>query len=304
MTDDYNIAAIRQLLLNAFTAQELHSFCFDRPVFHPIVNLFGPKLGLTDMVGQVIEYCYRHVLLDKLLAEVQQFNPAQYALFESDLLITEPAEEEEGPSPPPPIPSEPEEEEEEEPPLPIPRRSWWMLVLLLSNLGLVLFWGWCLLRDQPELMAYLQTVFTILGVLVAVLALIFVTRRPVAWGHALHRLGTRPRWLYVILALTTLNVAVFLLFCPSRRPTAYMELVLDNGPAPEPHQVEELKAVLQEELSRALPDAALALRVFGLDCSETERMVSFSRGNAAKVVEALDDVQPVPRAETNAGLPA
>jgi formylglycine-generating enzyme required for sulfatase activity len=36
------------------------------------------------MVDRVVEYCDRHVLLDRLLAEVKQFNPGQYTrLFES-----------------------------------------------------------------------------------------------------------------------------------------------------------------------------------------------------------------------------
>jgi formylglycine-generating enzyme required for sulfatase activity len=84
----YNIAAIRQLLLAAFTPEELRRFCYDRPDFRPVVDLFGPGLGFSAMVDQVVEYCDRRVLLDELLAEVKQTNPRQYARFEATLLVT------------------------------------------------------------------------------------------------------------------------------------------------------------------------------------------------------------------------
>jgi len=77
-------------------------------------------------------------------------------------------------------------------------------------------------------------------------------------------------------------------------PTAYAEFILDNGPVSDPHQLDWLKQVLDEELARSLPDAALALRVFGQECGQTRRLVNFSRGNAPKVAKALEKVQPVP----------
>ena len=51
-----NIAAIRQLLLAAFTPEELRRFCYDRPTFRPVVSRFGPGHGLDDMVDEVVEY--------------------------------------------------------------------------------------------------------------------------------------------------------------------------------------------------------------------------------------------------------
>jgi formylglycine-generating enzyme required for sulfatase activity len=78
---DYNIATIRQLLLAALTPDELRRFCYDRPTFRPIVDLFGPGQGLSAMVDQVVEFCDRQVLLDQLLTEVRQTNPRQYARF-------------------------------------------------------------------------------------------------------------------------------------------------------------------------------------------------------------------------------
>jgi formylglycine-generating enzyme required for sulfatase activity len=92
----YSIATIRQLLLAAFTPEELRRFCYDRPTFRPIVDLFGPGLGAVDMVDRVVEYCDRNLLLDELLAELKKHNPPQYARF----IKPEPSEKEPAPSTP------------------------------------------------------------------------------------------------------------------------------------------------------------------------------------------------------------
>ena len=75
---DHNIAAIRKLLIAAFTAEEVHRFCQDRPLFQPIVDRFGPNDGLDDMVDEAIIYCQKRFLFDQLLDEVQRYNPTQY----------------------------------------------------------------------------------------------------------------------------------------------------------------------------------------------------------------------------------
>jgi hypothetical protein len=79
---EYNIAAIRQLLLNAFTPQELRRFCQDRPTFRPVVDRFGEGHGLDDMADEVIDYCETRILWAELLAAVKEENPRQYAHFE------------------------------------------------------------------------------------------------------------------------------------------------------------------------------------------------------------------------------
>ena len=71
----YHIDKIRDLLENAFTAQELERFCQDRPVFRPIVRRFSPGHGLDDMADEVLDYCTTHELLGTLLSEVEQENP-------------------------------------------------------------------------------------------------------------------------------------------------------------------------------------------------------------------------------------
>jgi hypothetical protein len=77
--DNPPIAAIRDLLEAAFTAKTLKRFCQDRPDFRPLVTDFSPSDGLSDMVERIIVYCGEFLLWDKLLAEVKEERPQQYA---------------------------------------------------------------------------------------------------------------------------------------------------------------------------------------------------------------------------------
>jgi hypothetical protein len=88
MTDQpisYNVAAIRELLTEAFTPEDLRRFCEDRPIFRPVVARFGPGMGLDDSVDEVITYCRTRLLFPELLAAVEETNPRQYASFERQL---------------------------------------------------------------------------------------------------------------------------------------------------------------------------------------------------------------------------
>lgn len=85
-TQAYNLAAIRQLLQAAFTAEELRRFCYDRPAFRPITNRFGPGHGLDDMVDEVITYCETYLTFPELLDEIRQANPRQYERFAARIL--------------------------------------------------------------------------------------------------------------------------------------------------------------------------------------------------------------------------
>lgn len=99
----YDLGAIRELLLAAFSPEELRRFCQDRPLFRPIVNRFGPGSALQDMTDHIINYCETNLLFEGLLAEVAKLNPRQYARFEPDLLSSAtatPANKEELPEEP------------------------------------------------------------------------------------------------------------------------------------------------------------------------------------------------------------
>jgi formylglycine-generating enzyme required for sulfatase activity/CHAT domain-containing protein len=84
----YNISTIRQLLLAAFTAEELRRFCQDRPTFRPLVDRFSPNHSLVDMVDEVIDYCETKLLFDEILAQVRDENPHQYRRFAPDLYLS------------------------------------------------------------------------------------------------------------------------------------------------------------------------------------------------------------------------
>jgi hypothetical protein len=75
---EHQIAAIRKLLVAAFTPEELRRFCQDRRLFRPIVDRFGSNQGLDRMVDEVITYCEKRSLFDQLLDEVRCYNSAQY----------------------------------------------------------------------------------------------------------------------------------------------------------------------------------------------------------------------------------
>ncbi len=74
---DYDLAAIRCLLTAAFSPETLHSFLHDRPLFEPIILVFGPGHGLRDMVDRVIDYCATRLLFDVLPGQVQSVNARQ-----------------------------------------------------------------------------------------------------------------------------------------------------------------------------------------------------------------------------------
>jgi hypothetical protein len=63
------LKAIRELLLAAFTAEELRRFCSDRPTFRPVTKRFGPGHGLDDMVDEVMTYCDTYIYFPELLDE-------------------------------------------------------------------------------------------------------------------------------------------------------------------------------------------------------------------------------------------
>jgi tetratricopeptide (TPR) repeat protein len=76
--EGHDIATIRRQLLDAFSAETLPRFCQDRPTLRPILDHFGPKYNLHDMVDEVLGYCGRYDLFDPLLAALENYEPSQY----------------------------------------------------------------------------------------------------------------------------------------------------------------------------------------------------------------------------------
>jgi formylglycine-generating enzyme required for sulfatase activity len=80
---DYNTAAIHQLLLAAFTPQELDRLLrfSSSPDLQDVAKEFSPADGLTAMADKAVDYCERHLLLPDLLTAVRIANRRQYDRF-------------------------------------------------------------------------------------------------------------------------------------------------------------------------------------------------------------------------------
>jgi 3',5'-cyclic AMP phosphodiesterase CpdA len=82
-TGNYHLAVVRDLLVAAFTAENLRRlFLYTSNVeLRPLIQEFSPSDGLAAMVDKAITFCETHRLLPDLLREVERANPRQYAQF-------------------------------------------------------------------------------------------------------------------------------------------------------------------------------------------------------------------------------
>jgi hypothetical protein len=72
----YNTAAVRELLMAAFSDEELTTFCFDN--FRSVYEEFTTGMSRTQKAQRLVETCERRGETEKLLARVEQANPYQY----------------------------------------------------------------------------------------------------------------------------------------------------------------------------------------------------------------------------------
>jgi hypothetical protein len=82
---DYNLRAIRELILAAFTAEELRALVAYDEELGPLRHEFSPGDAIIDMADKSIDYCLRFVLMEHFLSLVEAERPAQYARFEGRL---------------------------------------------------------------------------------------------------------------------------------------------------------------------------------------------------------------------------
>jgi len=90
---EYNVAKIRELLLAAFTAEDLRRIFVDtsHSELRLLVTRLGPNDNLATMVDRVIDFCQTRDLWPEFLQEVKQANPNQYLVYEPQLrLASEP----------------------------------------------------------------------------------------------------------------------------------------------------------------------------------------------------------------------
>lgn len=80
---DYNSAAIRKLLQDALSEEELTSLCYD--YFRPVYDQFSTGMSRLQKAQRLIEYCERREQLGALLARVREINPNQVRKVEASL---------------------------------------------------------------------------------------------------------------------------------------------------------------------------------------------------------------------------
>jgi hypothetical protein len=80
---EYNTGAIQELLMAAFSSQDLEAFCQSH--FYDVYNNFDRGMSKKEKVVALIDYCQRGNEMEKLLRLVKGANQAQYARFESRL---------------------------------------------------------------------------------------------------------------------------------------------------------------------------------------------------------------------------
>jgi len=90
MADDaaaYNLSVVRDLLLAAFTDEELRRLVryTSNPALRPLSHELGSGDDLVTMADKAITYCEKRGALPDLLAEVKQERARQYARLEPDL---------------------------------------------------------------------------------------------------------------------------------------------------------------------------------------------------------------------------
>jgi len=85
----YDVGAIRDLLLEAFTAEEFRDVLYFAKTaeLKEVSNQFAPGDSYPTMVRKAVRYCDSHYLLCELLAEVKEANPRAFEQFEGRLRV-------------------------------------------------------------------------------------------------------------------------------------------------------------------------------------------------------------------------
>lgn len=79
MRSKYDTAVIRQLLFDAFSDDELMSFCFDH--FPTLYQDFTSGMSKSNKIQRLLDHCARHDQLGRLLELVKEANPHQYRRY-------------------------------------------------------------------------------------------------------------------------------------------------------------------------------------------------------------------------------
>lgn len=75
----FDTAAVRELLLAAFSDEELTTFCYD--YFRAVYDEFTVGMSRSAKAQRLVEHCERQGQMAALLAHVERLNPYQYGRF-------------------------------------------------------------------------------------------------------------------------------------------------------------------------------------------------------------------------------
>ena len=103
-------------------------------------------------------------------------------------------------------------------PASFPWQTWAFAVSLVADLMLVFILGWRLIGDNPNLLAYLQVVSGVVGVIMTFLVAYIAVRRPVFATEVLYRLGTDRRVQVPIAVVTGLLLILVSPITPAGAP--------------------------------------------------------------------------------------
>ena len=81
--DQINLAALRDLVLDAIMPGEVEYFCFGHALFDPVCDLIAPNSSHLEAVYALMKFSRRKGLIPELLSEIRERNPRQYERYRS-----------------------------------------------------------------------------------------------------------------------------------------------------------------------------------------------------------------------------
>ena len=85
---EYDLRAIRELILDAFSTDELRALVSYDEELGKLRYEFADSDSILDLADKTIGYCLRYLLMEYFLSLVERERPAQYARFEGRLRST------------------------------------------------------------------------------------------------------------------------------------------------------------------------------------------------------------------------
>jgi hypothetical protein len=79
--EEYPLAAIDKLMIDAFAVDDLRRFCLYRPSLKPILQRIARDASVQELATAVIEFCEQQILLSHLLEEMRAHNFEQYKRY-------------------------------------------------------------------------------------------------------------------------------------------------------------------------------------------------------------------------------